>query len=274
MTNDALYQKNFKLQTPNSKLFYYFCSLKIIKMNEFLTIDIGNTKAKYAVFRGDDIVESHVFNPISDDLTNLLQRHPNINKGIISSVGGNVNECLKQLQSIDTIVLSSETKLPFALNYIEKSKIGADRLALVAAAYAEKPHQNSLVIDIGTCITYDILTADDQHLGGPISPGMNLRFKSMHEHTALLPLCEPTHDELKLVCNDTVDCLRSGVQLGVLFEIKEFIRLYSLKFNNLNVFITGGDNIFLQNTLKNCNFASSNFMFNGLKFILEYNDIQ
>ena len=255
-------------------IFLYFCSLKIIKMNDILTIDIGNTKAKYAVFHDKNIVETDVFNPVSNDLTHLLKRHQYINKGIISSVGGNVEECLRQLQKLQILVLNSETKLPFTLNYKEKSKIGADRLALVAAAYAEKPHQNSLVIDIGTCITYDILTDNDQHLGGPISPGMNLRFKAMHEHTALLPLCEPTHDELKIVCNDTVECLQSGVQLGVLYEIKEFINLYSLKFNNLNVFISGGDNIFLQNQLKNCNFASSNFMFNGLRLILEYNDIQ
>ena len=243
-------------------------------MNEILTIDIGNTKAKYAVFNDKNIVESNVFNPISDDLKHLLQQHPNINKGIISSVGGMVQDCLQQLGDIKIIILDSNTKLPFRLTYKEKTKIGADRLALVAAAYAEKPHQNSLVIDIGTCITYDILTADDRHLGGPISPGMKLRFKAMHEHTALLPLCEPTTDELKIVCDDTTECLQSGVQLGVLHEIKEFIKLYSLKFNDLNVFISGGDNIFLQNKLTNCTFASSNFMFNGLKFILEYNDIQ
>ena len=255
-------------------IFLYFCSQNFIKMNEVLTIDIGNTKAKYAVFHDKNIVESHVFNPLSDDLTLLLQRYPNINKGIISSVGGNVNECLQQLQSIKMHVLSNETKLPFTLTYKEKSKIGADRLALVAAAFAEKPHQNSLVIDIGTCITYDILTDDNRHLGGPISPGMKLRFKAMHEHTALLPLCEPTHDELKIICDDTVECLQSGVQLGVLHEIKEFIELYSLKFNDLTVFISGGDNIFLQNKLKNCIFANSNFMFNGLRFILEYNEIQ
>lgn len=243
-------------------------------MNEFLTIDIGNTKAKYAVFNDKNIVETNVFDPLSDDLEKLLKQHPYINKGIISSVGGKVDECLAQLINIEMIVLSSKTKLPFSLTYKEKTKIGADRLALVAAAYAEKPHQNSLVIDIGTCITYDILTADDRHLGGPISPGMQLRFKAMHEHTALLPLCQPTHDELKIVCDDTVECLQSGVQLGVLYEIKEFIKLYSLKFNDLNVFITGGDNIFLQNKLDFCSFASSNFMFNGLRLILEYNENQ
>lgn len=243
-------------------------------MQEILTIDIGNTKAKYAVFHDKNIVEINVFDPLSDDLTNLLQRYPYINKGIISSVGGKVDECLQQLGRLNMLVLSSKTKLPFSLTYKEKTKIGADRLALVAAAFDQKPHQNSLVIDIGTCITYDILTDDDRHLGGPISPGMNLRFKAMHEHTALLPLCQPTREELHLICDDTTDCLQSGVQLGVLYEIKEFINLYSLKFNNLNVFISGGDNIFLQNKLGLCNFASSNFMFNGLRLILEYNEIQ
>ena len=243
-------------------------------MNDILTIDIGNTKAKYAVFHDKNIVETNVFQPESDDLKQLLAKYPYINKGIISSVGGKTKECLQALEKLDVIVLSSTTKLPFSLTYKNKNQIGADRLALVAAAFAEKPHQNSLVIDIGTCITYDILTADDQHLGGPISPGMNLRFKAMHEHTALLPLCSPTNDELKITCDNTVECLQSGVQLGVLHEIKEFINLYSLKFNDLSVFITGGDNIFLQNTLKNCNFASSNFMFNGLRLILEFNDNQ
>ena len=243
-------------------------------MNKILTIDIGNTKAKYAVFNDKNIVETNYFEPQGDDLSQILQRHPNINKGLISSVGGKVEDCLAQLKNIKMTVLSNETKLPFSLTYKEKSQIGADRLALVAAAFAEKPHQNSLVIDIGTCITYDILTADDRHLGGPISPGMKLRFKAMHEHTALLPLCEPTRDDLKIICDDTTECLQSGVQLGVLHEIKEFIELYSLKFNNLNVFISGGDNIFLQNKLKNYTFASSNFMFNGLRLILEYNDNQ
>ena len=242
-------------------------------MNDLLTIDIGNTTAKYAVFHDKNIVETNVFQPESDDLKQLLAKYPYINKGIISSVGGKTKECLQALEKLDVIVLSSTTKLPFSLTYKNKNQIGADRLALVAAAFAEKPHQNSLVIDIGTCITYDILTADDQHLGGPISPGMNLRFKAMHEHTALLPLCSPTNDELKITCDNTVECLQSGVQLGVLHEIKEFINLYSLKFNDLNVFISGGD-IFLQNKLKSCTFASSNFMFNGLRFILEYNDIQ
>lgn len=243
-------------------------------MNYILTIDIGNTKAKYAVFRDDEIVEINYFDPEKNDLKSIIEKYHSINKGIISSVGGKVEECLRQLESLEMTVLSSATKLPFSLSYADKTKIGADRLALVAAAYAEKPHQNSLIVDVGTCITYDILTSDDRHLGGPISPGMKLRFKAMHEHTALLPLCEPSKEEPKLICEDTEECLISGVQLGVLHEIKEFIERYRLIFNDLNIFISGGDNIFLENKLKNCIFANSNFMFNGLKLILKYNENQ
>lgn len=243
-------------------------------MNYILTIDIGNTKAKYAVFRDDEIVEINYFDPEKNDLKSIIEKYHSINRGIISSVGGKVEDCLRQLESLEMTVLSSATKLPFSLSYADKTKIGADRLALVAAAYAEKPHQNSLIVDVGTCITYDILTSDDRHLGGPISPGMKLRFKAMHEHTALLPLCEPSKDDPKLICEDTEECLISGVQLGVLHEIKEFIERYRLIFNDLNIFISGGDNIFLENKLKNCIFANSNFMFNGLKLILKYNENQ
>ena len=242
-------------------------------MANVLTIDIGNTKAKYAVFHDKNVVELNVFDPFSDALTEVIAKY-RISKGIISSVGGKVEECLSQTKNVAMTVLSSDTKLPFSLTYAEKSKIGADRLALVTAAFAEKPHQNSLVVDVGTCITYDILTADDRHLGGPISPGMRLRYKAMHEHTALLPLCEPSQEEKKIICDTTEECLISGVQLGIEHEIKVFVERYSLIFNNLNVFISGGDNIFLQNKLKNCIFANSNFLFNGLRYILEYNEIQ
>jgi len=242
-------------------------------MANVLTIDIGNTKSKYAVFHDKNVVELNVFDPFSDALTEVIAKY-RIKKGIISSVSGKVEECLSQTKNVAMTVLSSDTRLPFSLTYAEKSKIGADRLALVTAAFAEKPHQNSLVVDVGTCITYDILTADDRHLGGPISPGMRLRFKAMHEHTALLPLCEPSQEEKKIICDTTEECLTSGVQLGIEHEIKVFVERYSLIFNNLNVFISGGDNIFLQNKLKNCIFANSNFLFNGLRYILEYNEIQ
>ena len=239
-------------------------------MSNLLTIDIGNTRAKYAVFNNDNIIETAVFNPYSNDLKDVISKYPLINKAILSSVGGKIQECLDQLKNIEIITLSGETPLPFEIKYKNKRQIGSDRIVAVAAALAEKPDQNSLVIDIGTCITYDIITADKIHLSGPISPGINLRFKSMNDYTEKLPLCTPSNDELKVICSSTEECLQAGVIIAITLEIEGFINLYSNIYNNLNVFIIGGDNIFFENKLKNCIFANANFTFNGLRYILDY----
>ena len=238
-------------------------------MSLILTIDIGNTRAKYAVFDEDRIISTSVFNPYSNDLKQLTERIPNISRCIISSVGGKIEECKKQLCNIEVITLSGDTSLPFKLNY-DKKQIGSDRLVAVAAAMVEKPNQNNLVIDIGTCITYDIITSDNVYFGGPISPGVNLRFKAMRDYTEKLPLCSPTKEELKLICNSTEECLKSGVILGISNEIDGFIKRFSNIYEMLNVFIIGGDNIFFENQLKNCIFADANFTFKGLRYILNY----
>ncbi len=238
-------------------------------MSLILTIDIGNTRAKYAVFDEDSIVKASIFNPYSNDLKQLTEKFPGIRRCIISSVGGKIEECRSQLQNIEIITLSGDTRLPFSINY-EKGQIGSDRLVAVASAMVERPNQNNLVIDIGTCITYDIITYDNVYHGGPISPGINLRFKAMNDYTEKLPLCYPTNEELKLICNSTKECLKSGVILGISNEIEGFIKRFSNIYKMLNVFIIGGDNIFFENKLKNCIFADSNFTFKGLRYILNY----
>ena len=238
-------------------------------MSLILTIDIGNTRAKYAVFDNDSIIETAVFNPYNNDLKQLTERLPKISRCIISSVGGKIEECKEQLQNIEIITLSGDFSLPFKLNY-DKKQVGSDRLVAVAAAMVEKPNQNNLVIDIGTCITYDIITSDNVYHGGPISPGINLRFKAMNDYTEKLPLCTPDKEELKLICNSTEECLKSGVILGISLEIEGFIKRFSNIYEMLNVFIIGGDNIFFENQLKNCIFADSNFTFKGLRYILNY----
>ncbi len=243
-------------------------------MNHILTIDIGNTRAKYAVFSGEEIIETSVFDPYSNDLKYLIEKYPQIKKGILSSVGGKIEECLQQLKNIEIITLNASTSLPFELSYKRKDQIGSDRLVAVAAAMYVRPNQNNLVIDIGTCITYDIITSDRLHYSGPISPGINLRFKSMNDYTEKLPLIKSsqlsTLSGLNIICNSTEECLLSGVINGISFEIEGFIRQFSNIYKKLNVFIIGGDNIFFENKLKNCIFADANFTFNGLRYILNY----
>ena len=234
-----------------------------------LTIDIGNTRAKYAVFDNDNIIEASVFNPYNDDLKLLIEKFPNISRCIISSVGGKIEECRNQLEDIEVTILSGDTTLPFKISY-DKKQVGSDRLVAVAAAMMEKPNQNNLVIDIGTCITYDMITSDNVYHGGPISPGISLRFKAMNDYTEKLPLCTPTNEELNLICHSTKECIKSGVILGISHEIEGFIKRFSNIYKMLNVFIIGGDNIFFENKLKNCIFADANFTFKGLRYILNY----
>ncbi len=243
-------------------------------MSLILTIDIGNTRAKYAIFDGDKIISLSIFNPYSNDLKELIKEYPDIKKCIISSVGGKVTECRKQLCDIETMVLSGDTRLPFTIDY-DKNQVGSDRLAAIAATIVEKPEQNNLVIDIGTCITYDIITRDNIYKGGPISPGINLRFKTMNDYTEKLPLVDSyqlsaSNYREDIICNSTKECLVSGVLNGILYEIEGFIRRFSNIYEMLNVFIIGGDNIFFENKLKNCIFADSNFTFKGLRYILNY----
>ena len=261
------------------KIFFFIISFlsliisifaKKVLMSHIITIDIGNTRAKYAIFKNDEIIETATFNPYNNDLKEVVKKYPTITRGILSSVGGKIEECLKQMEGIEVFILSGSAPLPFKMGYNDKEQIGSDRLVAVAAAMLEKPKQNSLVIDIGTCITYDIITSDDTHYGGPISPGIRLRFKSMNDYTDKLPLCSPSKEENKIICSSTEECLQSGVLMAISFEIEGFIKMYSNIYKDLNVFIIGGDNIFFENQLKNCIFADSKFTFKGLKFILDY----
>lgn len=239
-------------------------------MSKILTIDIGNTRAKYAIFDDAAIIESGVFNPYNNDLKEVIGRHHEMKSGILSSVGGKVEECLEQLKEMEIITLSGTSPLPFEIPYANKEQIGSDRIAAVAGAMSIKPNENNLIIDIGTCITYDIVTSENIYHCGPISPGINLRFKSMNDYTNKLPLCTATNDDLKVICESTEECLQSGVLMAIGLEIEGFIKIYSNKFKDLNVFIIGGDNIFFENKLKNCIFADANFIFKGLRYILNY----
>jgi type III pantothenate kinase len=148
--------------------------------------------------------------------------------------------------------------------------IGADRLAIVAAAVDQFPNQHNLAISLGTCITYNFVDNKHQFLGGSISPGMQMRFKAMHEQTALLPLVTPS-SEFTLVGYDTKTNLLSGVILGIAAEIDGIIGAYEQKYANFNVLLTGGDICYFAQHLKKRIFADQNLIFKGLYAICEKN---
>ncbi|MDO1501536.1 type III pantothenate kinase [Winogradskyella maritima] len=238
-----------------------------------LIIDVGNTLVKCAVFQDSEIVE-HVSFKLSrfvSELKSLRKAFPAIEKAIISSVG-RLNE--RQLhvlrQHFKLLQLNSDTKLPFKNLYATPKTLGVDRLALVSASVKFYPDKNVLIIDAGTCVTYDFITSENHYLGGAISPGLRLRYKVLNNLTANLPLLDTKAPE-HFIGNSTNEAIHSGVVNGLSREIDGVINDYGAKYPDLTVILTGGDAKLLSNQLKNSIFAVSNFLLEGLNFILDYN---
>lgn len=239
--------------------------------NTTLCFDFGNTRQKCAVFKNGDLEEVRVLEDnLEQSVIDLIQEfQPNFS--ILSSVihhPESINELLGQKTSFH--LLNHTSKLPITTPVGKPSSIGADRLALCAAAVHLFPNQHNLAIGLGSCITYNYISPRHEFLGGSISPGMNMRFMAMHEQTALLPLVEATQ-QFPLIGYDTKTNLQSGVILGIAAEIDGFIEQYAQKFTNFNVLLTGGDMPFFVPHLKKRIFADPYLIFKGLYAICELN---
>jgi len=238
-----------------------------------LIIDVGNSYVKFAVFKQGQIVhkttvELASFNKVLKTLRNDFL---NIGKAIVSSVGRLEPSQVKNLKKqFEVLVLDSNAKLPFKNLYATPNTLGVDRIALVSAAVSQFRDANVLIIDAGTCITYDFITSQNEYLGGAISPGIRLRYQALHNLTANLPLLDTVMPK-DLIGNSTSSAIHSGVVHGILKEVDGIIGEYQKKYPDLTVILTGGDANFLSNQLKNSIFANSNFLLEGLNFILEFN---
>ena len=208
-----------------------------------------------------------------DCIEEILIKYKSIDKGIISSVGKlTINNIEKLNSKIKLIELNHKLKFPFNNLYKTPKTLGVDRLALVSASVRDFSNSNVLIIDAGTCITYDFITQENNYLGGAISPGLLTRYKSLNNLTANLPLLKPKTFK-NIIGNSTVQSIHSGVVNGVLLEIDGVIEQYNKKYQDLTVILTGGDSKFLSKQLKNSIFANSNFLLEGLNYILEYNTL-
>jgi type III pantothenate kinase len=238
-----------------------------------LIIDVGNTLVKFAVFQHDTIVEKKSVK-VEETLKmfeKIIKEHTSINKAIVSSVvklDTSVYDIINE--KIDLLTVNSDTKFPFKNHYKTPHTLGVDRIALVSASVKHYPNTNVLIIDAGTCITYDFITKDNEYIGGAISPGIRLRYTTLNTLTANLPLLETEMPE-QLIGSTTAKSIHSGVVFGVLKEIDGVIDEYQEKYEDLTVILTGGDTDFLSKQLKNGIFANSNFLLEGLNFILEFN---
>jgi len=232
-------------------------------------VDAGNTRIKLAQYQQQSCVRLSVFEE-QKVFENFLEQFPKSTPCIASNTG---SWNLKPLQAhFDfCLELNAQTDLPFKINYGTPATLGNDRRALAAAAYRDFPQENVLVLDLGTCLTADFIDKDGNYHGGAISPGLKMRFRALNHFTAALPKVEWSGFQWpNLVGDSTENSILSGVVRSYQAEISSWIVQYQEAFGDIRIVITGGDATLLLRWMKNDIFAPSNFLLNGLDYILEY----
>jgi type III pantothenate kinase len=236
-----------------------------------LVLDFGNTRIKAGVFDGTSLVQRSVF-----DSENELLAAINSFSGIKNCLIGSVTNSHKQTSEVvalkfNTLVFAATMPGPLKNLYQSASTLGSDRMAAAVGAYSFFPNRNVLTIDAGTCIKYNFVNADNEYLGGAISPGIPMRLKAMHQYTQALPLVDTDKNYEKLVGQNTRESVLSGALLGSACEADAMIDRYHRQYENMQVVITGGDADYLCKQLKNRFFANQNILLVGLNTLLNFN---
>ena len=244
-----------------------------------LVIDIGNTYSKIALFNNRDLLKLEVSEGLDiNRLEHFFMESP-IENAIVASVGVNTEE-LETFLAQRCRYLQFSTGMPAGVrnHYKSPQTLGPDRYAAVIAAKALFNENDCLVIDAGTCVTYDFVDKQGNYYGGSISPGINMRFRAMNTFTARLPLIEADMSFEGVYGADTREAMLSGVINGLYYEIVGFIEQYYKKFPDLKVLVCGGDIAFFDRVLKNSIFAEilhaePNLVLIGLNEVIhQYND--
>ena len=241
-----------------------------------LIIDIGNTLVKVYLFKNDQIISKKILDEVSlIDYIKSISKDYYIEKIICSSVTKSYKIQLNKIfKKINYYELSDkDLQIPFYNNYKTKSSLGQDRIGLVSSAFFRFPNENCLIVDIGTCITYDFIDSNNVYHGGAISPGLNMRYKSFSEFTSNLPLLKFDNID-KIIGSCTNESIHIGVCNGIIGEIKEYIKNIENSYPIFNLIITGGDSMFLLNKIKNAIFADQDFLAQGLNYIIKFNEVE
>jgi type III pantothenate kinase len=234
--------------------------------NKSIVVDAGNTRIKVGLFQDSNLQEVHAFsNEELDKFKSVVLKHKTC-AGIISSVRSDKNtKWIKGLLP-NAILFHQKLPIPLTNNYESPDTLGIDRLANAIAA-ANISEKNALVIDVGTCIKYDFVRYPQIYEGGSISPGIELRYKSMNQFTGKLPLVE---DRIQgpFIGKNTLDAMRSGVMNGMHLEMVGFIEEYRRLYPELTIFLTGGDSQYFELGNKYGIFADENLTLKGLLIAL------
>ena len=233
-----------------------------------LTIDMGNTRVKYAVFDGGTVVSDGCSEEFDEAVIDrILAAHPGITQAIVATTRGPVDDtvALVRRRIGRCLRLSPQLPLPIRNGYTTPETLGEDRLAAAVGAASL-----SILLKIKIHIHVTLRQSLFQYHGGNISPGVQMRFRALHDYTAALPLCESCEDQT-LLGRSTVEAIRQGVMNGIAFEIEGYIARLFPQIEDLCVIFTGGDANFFVKRIKNTIFAHCDLVFLGLNRILEYN---
>jgi len=237
-----------------------------------LVLDLGNTNVKWAILRDNKIVDYEIIRDFSLlELSKIRLKYPSINhiccakSGIFSQ---SIEKFCKEFK-IKYLEVNHLCHLPIHIDYDTPKTLGPDRIALCVGAYMTVPG-NNLIIDIGTCITCDLLI-NNKYMGGQISPGIYMRLNSLHKNTANLPKLN-----FEIITKDigktTKDSILIGVYEGILFELEGIIQKHKLRYPDINVFLTGGDREFFKKSIKHINFINPYLLMEGLNYIIAFNE--
>ncbi len=236
-----------------------------------LCIDIGNSFIKLAVIHENKVLHKDVVKKVYVANLKKLRNQYGFENAIVGASGNLPKTLIRHLDAnYHLLVLDSETKLPIEIAYKTPKTLGRDRVAAVVGANVLYPEAYNTVIDIGTCITYDVITSDKVYLGGNIAPGVNLRLKSMNDYTARLPLVKRGKLD-SLLGKTTEEALQNGATIGTLLEIESFIERIRKEYSNINVILTGGDAEFFGEKINSKIFVNPNLVLIGLNEIMNFN---
>jgi len=238
-----------------------------------LIVDIGNSRTKLGLFSDSDLISSSVLStiPEKNDLKTFCAGNP-IEAIAISSVGEDVSKKIGSwFPKTFILLIDSITPIPIKTNYKTPNTLGIDRICGMVAGNKYFPENTVLVIDMGTCITYDLIDSNKTHLGGGISPGYKMRLDAMHEFTARLPKVDPKQ-EIPELGTTTNESLLFGAGQGMKSEIDGIIAFFSAKHQNLKVILTGGNHLMVEQRVENAIFAAPNLILEGINSILLYNE--
>ena len=238
-----------------------------------ICIDAGNTLVKVAIVE-DSVIQSIASFAFTDTcgLLHHLESLPHVEAGILSSVSI-ADQAMKNVLSDKAaffMELTALTTVPIRNLYKTPETLGKDRLAAVVGSHSLYPGKNILVMDAGTALTIDFIDSDGNYRGGNISPGLNMRFKALHDYTKRLPL-QTKAEDYQLIGNSTEAAITSGVQNGIIFEMNYYVNHFVNQFPDLVTILTGGDGNFFVNKIEKHIFAEPNLVFIGLEKIIEFN---